>query len=36
MRRAYEGEKTPPRDINEMMGGGAQEMREVPAEPVEP
>lgn len=29
MRRAYEGEKPPPRDINEiMMGGETQKMRE--------
>ena len=37
MRRAYEGEKTPPRDINEMMKGkGTQEMGRERAEPLEP
>ena len=37
MRRAYEGEKDPPRDINEIMKGrGTEEMRRERAEPVEP
>jgi hypothetical protein len=35
MRRAYEGEKPPPREIDEMEGE-AQDMREEPAPPAEP
>lgn len=37
MKRAYEGEKHPPRDINEIMKGrGTEEMGRERAEPVEP